>query len=284
MATQVTQPVEPEVKENQPEVDPETGKFIYTYQPRDSEGQFIGKPYRFFYTDHQDLVRQITEAKENADRFIHEVKSGKRKLQGEPATPVPTYQPAPESTEEDERKRREEFRKTVEQEFGAPVDQVRSDMERARKLEEFLICNTWAMNNPDYYACAKNAFAIDKWLKDQKPPLKVNAENLNLAFEELRDSLVQAPKEPIPEAPADSTQQQPPTRTEVRPQSTGIIPGQFAGTRQPNRTDKSPMSVDRFRQIDRMSYPVFQMLKRDNPTEYWNFVRMKETSKAQPQQ
>jgi|GEM_PF-2224207 len=283
MATQVTQPVEPEVKENQPEVDQESGKFIYTYQPRDSEGQFIGKPYRFFYTDHQDLVRQITEAKENADRFIHEVKSGKRKLQGEPATPVPTYQPAPESTEEDERKRREEFRKTAEQEFGAPVDQVRADMKRARELEEYLICNTWAMNNTDYYACRKNAHDMDKWLKAQEPPLKVSAANLDLAFEALKETLVPKPQE-LPEAPADSTQQQPPTRTEVRPQSTGIIPGQFAGTRQPNRTEKPLMSVDRFRQIDRMSYPLFQKLKRDNPTEYWNFVRMKETAKAQPQQ
>ena len=282
MATQVTQPVEPEVKENQPEVDPESGKFIYTYQPRDSEGQFIGKPYRFLYTDHQDLIRQITEAKENGDRFIHEVKSGKRKLQGEPATPVPTYQPAPESTEEDERKRREEFRKTAEQEFGAPVDQVRADMKRARELEEYLVCNTWAMNNTDYYACAKNAQDISKWLKSQEPPLKVSAANLDLAFEALKETLVPKPQEPA--APADSTQQQPPTRTEVRPQSTGIIPGQFAGTRQPNRTEKPLMSVDRFRQIDRMSYPLFQKLKRDNPTEYWNFVRMKETAKAQPQQ
>ena len=280
MATQVTQPVEPEVKENQPEVDQESGKFIYSYQPRDSEGQFIGKPYRFLYTDHQDLIRQITEAKENGDRFIHEVKSGKRKLMGEPELPKPTFQPEP--PKEEEAKPREDWRRAAEQELGAPLESVRDTLKRATQFDEYLIANTWALGNEanGYYICAENAKKMGKYLTDNKLP--VSSGNLDLAFEAIKDELLARPQEPA--APADSTQQQPPTRTEVRPQSTGIIPGQFAGTRQPNRTDKSPMSVDRFRQIDRMSYPVFQKLKRDNPTEYWNFVRMKETSKAQPQQ
>ena len=86
MATQPN--VTEEVKTNQPEVDEATGKFIYMYQPRDSEGQFIGKPYKYLYTDNADLIRQITEGKEQGDRFIHEVKTGKRKLQGEAAAPA----------------------------------------------------------------------------------------------------------------------------------------------------------------------------------------------------
>ncbi len=274
MATQ------PTITDNQPEVDKGTGKFVYTYQPRDSEGQFIGKPYRFLYTDHQDLIKQITDAKENGDRFIHEVKSGKRKLVGEPAAPQPTYQPAPESTEDAEKKRREEFRKTAEQELGAPIEQVRADMKRARQLEEGLAAYNWALNKQaeGYYPCAENSKKISDWVKEKK--LAFTPANYDLAFEELRDSLAQAPKEE-PAPPADSTQQ-PSTRTETRPQSTGIIPGQFAGTRQPNRTEKQSLSAERFRQINRMSRDEFNRLKKTNKTEYDAFVLMK--MPAQPQQ
>jgi hypothetical protein len=278
MATQVTQPVEPEVKQNEPEVDEATGKFIYSYQPRDSEGQFIGKPYRFLYTDHQDLIRQITEAKENGDRFIYEVKSGKRQIVGEAAIKVPDFKPAPESQEEEEKKKREEFRKTAEQEFGAPLDDVRNRLKRAGELDEYLIGQKWAMENEanGYYICPQNARDLMKHLKEKN--LRFSAANLDLVFEELRDSLVQAPKEPVVE-PADSTQQ----RTEVKPQSTGIIPGQFAGTRQPGRQEKRPLTVERFRQIDKMSRDQWKRLERENPNDARAFLAMKYPA-AQPQQ
>jgi hypothetical protein len=277
MATQVTQPVEPEVKNNQPEIDPESGKFIYTYQPRDSEGQFIGKPYKFLYTDHQDLVRQLTDAKENGDRFIYEVKSGKRKLQGEPAVPRPEFTPAPESTEEVDRKRREEFRKTAKEEFGADPEDVRQALKKATLLEEGITAYHWALNKQadGYYPCPENGKKIAAWLKEKN--LANTPANYDLAFEELKDTLVQAPKE---QEPADSTQQ-PPTRAEVRPQSTGIIPGQFAGTRQPNRMEKRPLAVERFRQIDRMSRDQWNRLLRDNRKEAEAYLAMK--NPAQPQ-
>lgn len=280
---------EPEVTEqeqtNQPEVDPETGKFIFTYQPRDAEGKFIpdraGKAYKFLYTDHQDLVQQLARAKEEGDRYIHELKTGKRQLKGEPAVPAPSYEPAPEPTEEAEKKRREEARKLMEEELGAPVDVVRKDIKEAREIREYVIAQNWAMNNPAYYACKENAVKLNGYLQENK--LALTPANLDLAFEELRDSLAKAPE--LIEAPANSTQQQTEVTAtpEKKPQSTGIISSRFAGTRQSNRIEKLPLTAERFRQISKMSYPQFTQLKRVNPNEYWDYVRMKE-AKAQPQQ
>lgn len=266
-----TQPV---MTDNQPEVDKETGKFVYSYQPRDSEGQFIGKPYRFLYTDHQDLLKQITDAKEMGDRYIHEVKTGKRQVIGEPAAPRPEFKPAPESPEEEDRKRREEFRKTTQEEFGADPETVRNTLKKATQLEEGITAYHWALNKQSegYYPCAENGKKITAWLNEKK--LAMTPANYDLAFEELRDSLVQAPKES-----ADSTQQQP---TQAKPQSTGIIPGQFAGTRQPNRMEKQPLTAERFRQINRMSRDEWNKLRRVNPKEAEAFLEMKNPA-AQPQ-
>lgn len=272
MSTTVTQPVEPEV-------DQETGKFIYNYQPRDSEGQFIGKPYKYLYTDNQDLVRQITEGKEQGDRYIHEVKTGKRQVHGEPAVPRPEFKAAPESVEDADKKRREEFRKTAQEEFGADPETVRNTLKKASQLEEGITAYHWALNKQadGYYPCSENGKKIGAWLSEKK--LANTPANYDLAFEELRDSLVQAPKE---QPPADSTQQQQPTRVEVKPQSTGIIPGQFAGTRQPGRTEKQPLTRERFRQIDKLSRDQWNRLQRDNPNESKAFLAMKYP--AQPQQ
>ena len=273
-----TQPiVEPEVKNAQPEVDPETGKFVHIYQPRDAEGQFIGKPYRFLYTDHMDLVRQIEQAKEHADRYIYEVKTGKRQVNGEAAAPKPEFVPAPESTEEVDKKRREEFRKTMREEFGAEPEVVRETLKKSTKLEEGVTAYHWALNKQaeGYYPCADNSKKIVAWLTEKK--YAFTPANYDLAFEELKDSLMKAPQE----ITADSTQQPPPTKAEVKPQSTGIIPGQFAGTRRPNPTDRQPLTRDRFREIDKMSRDQWKKLERTNPKDAQSFLAMKH---AQPQQ
>jgi hypothetical protein len=277
-----TQPQVTEVKTNEPEqeVDPKDGqlKNVYRYQPRDRDGQFIGKPYKYFYTDHQDLAEQIRAGKEEGDRYIFEIKTGKRQIQGEPAKPVVEFKAAPESTEEADRKRREEFRRTAQEEFGADPEVVRETLKKASKLEEGIAAYHWALNKQaeGYFPCPENGRKIATWIKEKN--LANIPANYDLAFEELKDSLIQAP----PEQTADSTQQ-PPTRAEVKPQSTGMIPGQFAGTRQPNGHEKRPLTVERFREIDKLSRDKFMQLKRSNPNEFWAFVKMKE-SKAQPQQ
>lgn len=278
-----TQPV---VTDTQPEVDQETGKFVYSYQPRDSDRQFIGKPYRFLYTDHQDLVRQITEAKENADRYIHEVKTGKRQVSGELAAPRPTFQPAPESAEEAERQERERFRQNAEKEFGAPLDKVRERLRIAGDLEEGITAQRWAMENEanGYYICPHNAREMMKYLDGENPQGQRLARipaNYDLAFEAVKDKLIARPaQEQAP--PADSTQQQPPsTRTET-PRSTGIIPGQFQGTRPGTQAERQPLTRDRFRQIDKMGHDEWMRFQRTNVKEAQAFLSMKHG--AQPQQ
>lgn len=278
-----TQPVlTEETKTNQPErgIDPKDGveKFIYSYQPRDAEGQFIGKPYKYFYADHADLARQLAEGKEHGDRFIHEVKTGKRKLAGDPEVQKPTFQP--EAPKPEEQKPREDWRRTAEQELGAPLESVRETLKRATRLEEGFAAYNWALNKQaeGYYPCNENSQKIAAWLKEKK--YAFTPANYDLAFEELRDSLVKEPKEPVP--PADSTQQQPPTRTDARPQSTGIIPGQFAGTRPSNGTEKQPLTRERFRQIEKMTRDQWKKLEKANPTEAKAYLAMKYP--AQPQQ
>jgi hypothetical protein len=287
MATQVTQPVEPQAPERG--VDPKDGveKFIYSYQPRDREGQFIGKPYKYFYIDHADLAEQIRAGKEEGDRYIHEVKTGKRQVHGEPASPRTEFIPAPESTEETDRKRREDFRKTAQEEFGAPPEVVRETLKKASKFEEGMAAQNWALNKEaeGYYMCAQNGRALIAWLDDETKhggkKLAYTPANYDLAFEALKDTLVPKPSEQ-PVAPADSTQQPAPPPTQAKPQSTGIIPGQFAGTRQPNSTEKRPLTAERFRQIKRMSRDEWNRLRRANPKEADAYLQM--TMPAQPQQ
>ncbi len=60
------------------------------------------------------------------------------------------------------------------------------------------------------------------------------------------------------------------------------MPGQFAGTRQPTRTDKQALSMERFRQIDKMSRDQWKRLQWENPKEAETFLAMK--FPAQPQQ
>lgn len=280
MATQVTQPVEPEVTQNEPEKDPETGKFIYRFQPRDESGQFIGKEYKFLYSDHMDLVRQLTDKSVNEQRYINDLKTGKRALTGDPALPRSNYQPAAESAEETERRERESFRRVAEKEFGAPLEEVRTDIREAREMREYTLANSWALENEanGYYTCPQNGREMAKYLTENK--LAVTRKNLDLAFEALKDTLVSKPQEQAP--PADSTQQQPPsTRTET-PRSTGVIPGQFQGTRPGAQAERQPLTRDRFRQIDKMGHDEWMRFQRTNVKEAQAFLSMKHG--AQPQQ
>lgn len=278
-----TQPV---VTDTQPEVDEATGLFVYRYQPRDGEGQFIGKEYKYLYKDHQDLVRQITEGKEQGDRYIHEVKSGKRQVNGELATPRPTFQPAPESTEDAERQEREKFRQNAEKEFGAPLDKVRERLRIAGDLEEGITAQRWAMENEanGYYICPQNAREMMKYLDGENPQGQKLARipaNYDLAFEAVKDKLIARPaQEQAP--PADSTQQPPPTQADARPRSTGVIPGQFQGTRPGAQAERRPLSAERFRQIDKMGRDEWMRFQRTNAKEAQAFLSMKHP--AQPQQ
>lgn len=245
-------------------------KKVYEYQPTDREGKPLGRLYRLEYTDDADLIKQLSEAKQEGDRFIHEVKTGKRQVQGEAAIAKPSYQPV-EATEDADKIRREALRKDVEAELGAPLDSVRDTLKRASDFDEYLIANQWAVNaeSNGYYVCSENANAIAKYLRENK--LRVSEKNLDLALEELRDTLVTKPAE-IPVTPTQddgasgATQ---PARSNNG--STGIQPG----NRRIPTPQKPKLTPERFREINRMSAPQWRMLQRHSPSEATLFLEQK---------
>lgn len=271
-------PERTEQQQQQPEVDAATGKYIYSYQPVDTDNNPIGRPYRFLYTDHMDLVKQLTEAKANGDRFIHEVKTGKRKLERELAQEQPDFKAAPYKDEFDQQVR-EDWRKNAEAEFGVPLDSVKERLKKARDLEQYLLCQSWAINKEadGYYICPENGKTIAKYMADNN--LAYTQANLDSAFEDLQDTLVSKPKEAtVITTPADSSgngSSQTGTPPAKQPQTaSGFEPGQFQGAR-PGTQEQKPLSAERFRQINKMSRDEFNRLKRTNQREYDAFVAMK---------
>lgn len=263
-----------------PEVDSATGKLIYTYQPVDSENKPIGRAYRLLYTDQNDLVQQLTQSQINAARWIHEVKEGKRQIKGEQAVPRADYKPKELSTDETFQKTldlqnptesRKALRELIEAEIGAPIEEVRSNLQKARDLEEHYVASQWAMQNEakGYYICPENAQAITKYLHDNN--LRLSASNLDAAFEDLKGTLV-----PIPsELPVKTPEQAPVTEQKRTVASTSIVPGQFGNNRQSPRGNNDPLSSERFRTIERMSLPETRKLQRNSPAEWDAFLKMK---------
>ena len=116
-------------------------------------------------------------------------------MQGEAATPKPSYQPV-EATADADKARREQIRKDIEAELGAPLDDVRDRLRRSGEFDEYLIGNQWAINaesTKGYYICPENGVAIAKYLRENN--LKLTETNLDLAYEELQDSLKTQPSQ-----------------------------------------------------------------------------------------
>jgi hypothetical protein len=272
----VTQATEPEKTAD--------GKFIYRLQPpTDDEGKPIGREFVIKYTDQADLIKQLEAKTANDIRYVHEIKTGKRPLKGEPEVTRPEFKPAAESQEDADKRAREEFRKRSEQEYGATPEQVRDTLKRATEFVEYLVCNTWALNHEKYQPTAANAKALNEYLKENK--LRVSAKNLDLAFEELNEqgklALKSAPDSTQQQQQTDSAQDQSQRTSAAAPpeekktQSTGMMPGQFAGARPNQPGDRPPLSAERYREINRMTRDQFNKLGRTNKKEYDAFVTMK---------
>lgn len=278
--TQATQPVEPQK-------DPATGKYIHMYQPKDADGNAFGKEYKYLYTDNADLVKQLQEGKEQGDRWIHEVKAGKRQVNGEKAQPVPDYKPAPDSADDTDKRRREEFRKTFQEEFGTSVEDGRERFKQQRGLESRTAAYNWALNKQadGYYPCTENAKKISEYLKTHD--LANTPANYDIAFDDLKSELIATPEESkqsasdSPKSPNEQSSGS--TQTPDKTQSTGIIPGQFQSTRPEKPGSKPPLSAERYRAIDKLGHDAFMKLERTNKAEYNAFLLMK-IERSQPQQ
>ncbi|VVB52757.1 Uncharacterised protein [uncultured archaeon] len=264
-------------QQTEPEVDAASGKKVYSYQPLDADKQPIGKPYRFLYTDYPDLVKQITEAKESGDRYIHEVKTGKRQVQGDPAVPKPDFKTV-EATDEADKKRREQYRKDFEAEIGAPVESVKARLKFADDIRDYQIMSGWALDKQEegYVICQENYRAIKGYMDEHKLEI-ANVKNLNLAFDELGDKLKLSKPEATSSTEVTNSSSSPTTAAPAAPSkpASGVRPGQFEGQRPSTATENTPLSAKRYREIKLMSYPEFKKLERTNAKEYWAFVEMK---------
>jgi hypothetical protein len=279
-------------QQQSPEVDSASGKFVYKFQPTDSDGKPIGKEYRFLYTDHQDLVKQLTDKSNNEQRYIQDLKTGKRSLHGEPAQPRTEFKPRNFSQDEafqttmelqNPATARDGFRKFVEAEFGAPLENVRQTLRRTQDTYEKELCRDWALQNEasGYYICPQNATKLAQYLLEHN--LAISTTNLDLAFEELKDTLVPRPSEQSSQSASTDSRQSnsvsetPSLTRSTKPQtaSTGIMPGQFSGQRSTNQGQTPLLSAKRFGEIEKMSFSEYKKLQRHSPEEVLKYNQMK---------
>lgn len=270
-------------------VTPAVEKQTYSYQAKDKQGNPVGNPQIFYYTDQADLIQQITDANQNATCRIHELKEQVAKA--EKAAPRGEYKPRELTADErfqstvdlqDPTHAQKALRQMVEAEFGAPIDEVRANLKRARDIDEKLLAQNWALNNESkgYHICHDNAVAMATYIMQNN--LALTEANLDLAFEVLKETLVPRPSDTqAAQIPETQSREAIPSETRSKPQtaSTGIIPGQFGGNRRP--TAKAPsLSTERYKAIDRMTRQDWLKLQKHSPQEAELFLKMKHPQPA----
>jgi len=273
----------------EPQIDPTTGKFIYTFDSVNDDGET--KQYKYLYKDHLDLANQLVDSKKNGDKYIYEVKSGKRTL-----TPAKhqEFKPVAPTTDED-KKRRDLARKDFEDELGAPIASVREQLKEARMIREYTVMNQWALNKQaeGYVFCPENGKAMAAFLEGDNPEKKPldqgNVKNLELAFETLRDAgKLKLDNSSTTESTSSSTDDGNSSRaskdngTQPSRSQSGVKPGTFeGGAPRSGSTDKQPLTAQRFREIDLMSRDQYLKLQRTNRKEFDAFLLMKFPKSAQ---
>ena len=289
--TQTTQPVvETVTQPAEPEKDAASGKFVYKFASVDADGQ--PKEYKYLYTDHKDLADQLVDAKKHGDQYIHEVKSGKRQLT--PATHK-DFTPVA-ATSEEEKTRREQYRKDFESELGGSMDDVRKQLVEARQIREYTIMNQWALNKQaeGYVFCPENGKAMAKFLEgdnpEKKPLDQANVRNLELAFETLKESgklkldnsTTETSSSTTDKTNSSSGSNDGDTQSKSKPTATGVKPGTFeGGAPRSQSSDSQPLTAKRYREINLMSLAEFKKLERTNRKEYDGFVQMKQGKSSQ---
>ena len=223
---------------------------------------------RFEADTMEELVDKLAKAQEHATRKIREqarqIKTGLGLVTPDPEKPMPNFKPRQRSPEEewkrtqelgDPSKARDAVRSIIEDELGAPLDQVRQTMtavEMAKRIEEARqASNEWlARHKNDYYPCEENRQTIVAYLEKHK--MAMTADNIEQSFQDLRDSgLLVAKPEPKPEAKTEADEGIPP-----RQRSSSLRPSQSAG--QPKRAPTLTWA-----DIDKMSPDVYAARLRD---------------------
>lgn len=191
------------------------GLFFVEYQPRDREGNPVGRLQRFEAPTEIELAGKVAAAHSNATVAYHEERKARKLenfVQPRKSRPIYSFESRPLTADErtqiaaDARKPEsivEAFRTVIEAEFGAPLEVVRENLRdvEEKKQREFLLAEATAFqeSHPDYFPCPANE--RDMYAYMQKKDYAFDRDGLALAFDALRNDLVQRP-EPISETPA----------------------------------------------------------------------------------
>lgn len=253
---------EPVAAELTPEPVAELPDLVYEYQPTDEDGRPMGGKQVIKYKTADELPQKLVEQNTLILRKLREV-SRKNRLGIVDKDTIPedikrfpkTINLSPKELSPEERvklsrdildpERFEEAQDEVfESRFGAKPAQFRDSynemQERLLVLAAKQEVNEFLRANPDYYVCEQNRQTLVNWLA--KNNLDIIKENLQLAYDTLREYMVTAaplpsppPPQPQPVAVDDSKEPpaEPTPAPKVVPIASGLTKNQSSDTRSP---------------------------------------------------
>lgn len=252
----------------------EEKKWVVEYQPTDEAGNPIGRPTKLEADTQQELIEKMKETNIQIVRAYHKLKTtggAKPDLKDAEQRKAPARQVKREWTPDEEFQTATELlqpatsrravRKIVEAELGMPIEELHEIREGISKVNRgFIEQNFLAKHREDYFAHLENEKAILGYLDENN--LAFTSKNLELAFEYLKDSLIQRPQAPAqipPEVPAEQTN--PPQRP--RTVTTGLEPGESSGN-PPAKSKGLSWAI-----IDKMSDEEWEKAKRNPAIVQW---------------
>jgi hypothetical protein len=246
----MSDPIEQAIPANDTADQPEAKTFKYTktYQPKDADGNPIGRAQVFESDDPQEVIDKIAHAHEMATRRMHELRKHVTGDQQELG-----FQFKEETLSDDERweiaqsindpsRMDKALDRALEARFGAPISKVREVLNKTVETDQTqrAMAETQAFVNetPEYKICKENQAAMQKYMVDNK--LAWNRKNLSIAFESLAaDGLVDV--EETNALPSEGTQ----VTTEPEPQTVEpIAPTAPAVVTRPRGTTSSSLFRD----------------------------------------
>jgi hypothetical protein len=195
--------------------------WIVEYQPKGTDGNTIGPLTKYIGKTKNEVIQQLVEGKTNAERTIHRLKTVK---------PTPLQQPKTLTTDEEFQLGIElQNPQTAAKAIRKLVENDPSLAEEKRKARITQVTYDFLRSHQDeFYNCDANGKVLTDWLTENS--LEYSVDNLEYALETCRERLALAPRaappvvpQPAPETPEEQQRQ--------RSASSGIVPGQFSGTR-----------------------------------------------------
>jgi hypothetical protein len=177
-----------------PSTPPAPIKFVQDYQVRDEDGSPIGRPTHLEASSQEELIEKMKEAHIQATRAFHRLKCQKITAIKEPQAAVP----APVSSDAELLAAIKDLKSddpavalAAHRKINA-VDQAKKDAETAELQRQSKVSLDFlAAHKHDYNNCEANTKELAAYFTEHK--LQWTADNLEVAFHDLTDSLKLAP-------------------------------------------------------------------------------------------